>query len=271
MARSRQLKTIALMVISVLLGATVVLGATQITNAIDRLSPSRSKPQEVYTPTPFPSVSPLALTPLPTQSGTFEQEEGLGGSPVPPRLPGPNEPYEVTIHQELIPDTVLSTRDSDLVIQGIVTKVYPARWTTPDGTRPVNPFASDSADFIYTPVQVDVKTFFKRTLVDKASGSSNLTTVMLMANSGTVGQDSARRDDDLNTFKEGDLVVLFLRTLPLLPKAVPVQEFNNLPMWRVMEHYTIDNENNAFNTYRKVPLGVLVDEVEKAVELGPNK
>jgi hypothetical protein len=40
---------------------------------------------------------------------------------------------------------------------------------------------------------------------------------------------------------------------------------NNEPLWSIIEHYTIDGQDNANNGYQSIPLQKLLDDVRSAL------
>jgi hypothetical protein len=165
--------------------------------------------------------------------------------------PIPSDPYEIIVNGERgIFDPKEITKMSEVVVVGTVRKVMPARWTTADGKRPSNPHAPDNTHTIYRPVLIDIELPIK--------GIQNKQSLILFAWGGVVGNDSARSSmDNLYTFNQGDRVVVFLNKQG--------NNLNNEPLWSIIEHYTIDGQDNANNGYQSIPLQKLLDDVRSAL------
>ncbi len=105
----------------------------------------------------------LVLSILIAAAGTYYV---LEQHPVPaaPTSPTGQQPAHVmTIHHYPgQPETWTAlTQDADVVVEGVVERVLPARWTTPDGNAPTTLYQSDSAVHIRTPVRLRVTRVFK--------------------------------------------------------------------------------------------------------------
>jgi hypothetical protein len=73
----------------------------------------------------------------------------------------PEDPYYVLTCGHPISDLNVLTDFAPIIVRGVVTQVGPARWSTPDGTRPPNPHARDTRETIYRPVIVQVDEYLK--------------------------------------------------------------------------------------------------------------
>lgn len=156
-------------------------------------------------------------------------------APAPPApTPNPNAPYHLTIDTAQVPDPRLETRESGIIAVGTVSQVLPARWDTPNGQRPANPFALPTTNSIYTPVQLAVDQYLK--------GQPSPAPLLFHARGGIVGQDSVEwTADDLNTFQPGEHVVVFLAPWP-------GHTLNGSPLLAVVGHYTITPDGQAVAT-----------------------
>lgn len=229
-------------------------------------------PPAVYSPLPaspgLPTL-PFPTNPMPTWTSVpIGSDDAAFLTPdipayTPQPTPGSDEPYHLTIHAERVPpNATVSTQFATYVIDGTVRQVGPARWTTPDGRRPANPWAVDNRHTIFTPVLVQVADYLR--------GTDVTSEVLVYAIGGAVGQDSVAYDsDDLYTFREGERVILFLNPMRAV---LPIQTVNGLPLREVVDHYTIRGEK-ATNTYYNdmngvigpsIPLQRLLDDIIRA-------
>lgn len=228
----------------------VVFGSRQSLPTVTSLSSAATAtPTRRSNPTPWPTDTPprVSPTPVPTQ---------LGPSVEPTRLipevptPAPGTPFHLTVSGERAANTKLSTQQAAIIGIGTVKQVMPARWTTPNGQRPANPFAPTNQETIFRPVLFEVDQYLK--------GQQPQRELLLFAFGGTVGQDTTERiSDDLFVFHEGDKAILFLVTRG--------RSLNGSPMWDILEHYTITPDGQAVNTVRHVALQQLIDEVRDAL------
>jgi hypothetical protein len=204
-------------------------------------------------PTPAPSVTIPPITPQPTQSAPPQKP-----TPVKPAQPQPTPRPETPIHVigygDGIPDTRLATQGASLVIIGTVKQVLPARWTTPDGRRPANPYDRSDPQLIYTPVLIEVEQYLK--------GGQSQREVLIFGSGGVVGEDSFEdRGGGLITFQEGERVLLFLDE-----RVRNGVTLNGAPLWRqVSTHYRLTPDGQATNGYHTLPLQQLFGEIITAV------
>ena len=172
--------------------------------------------------------------------------------PPPPPQPTPraSDPYHLTVAAEPSywqPDDM--TKFAPIVIVGAVTKVHPPRWTTPDGTRPSNPWTTDNRETIYKPVEITVTQYLK--------GAQQQQRLLIFAVGGTIGQDSvAYSPEALLTFHEGEQVVLFL--------IESRYSLEDIVLLNVVDHYTITSDSKAKNYFQTVPQQQLLDAVRSA-------
>jgi hypothetical protein len=165
----------------------------------------------------------------------------------------PSDPINAITSAERITDVPLSSRVAELIVIGTVSKVGPARWTTPDGKRPANPWAADNHDYIFTPVSIKVETVVKG---DNPGGE-----VQVSGYGGSVGNDSLTwAGDDLYHFVQGERVMLFL----FRGDAPKPQSLAALHLWDVHERFTITKGNRAVNTYQDLPLDEVLTTVVDA-------
>ena len=204
-------------------------------------------------PTSFPIPEhPIAVTPVPTLQGPTEKPTADHLAPDPP-TPAPDVPYGYTLYADRIPNTAILTREASLIVIGTATRVLPARWNTPDGRRPANPWATWRQYSIFTPVYVAVE--------EEIKGLAPQREVLLYAFGGQVGRDVARREPDReDTLQEGNHLVLFLAEQTSEPRSL-----NGSPFWSIDEMYIITQDGRATNVYRTIPLAQLRAEIADAL------
>jgi hypothetical protein len=177
--------------------------------------------------------------------------------PPPAATSNPSAPYHLSIDAARVPDPRQETREASIVAIGTVTQVLPARWDTPNGQRPANPFAQPATHSIYTPVQLTVTQYLK--------GQQAKLQVLFHALGGTVGQDSVEwTADDLYTFHPGDHAVVFLASWQ-------GHVLDGSPLIYVVGHYTITptgqavaTAHNQTMTIQQGSLQQLIDRVHAA-------
>jgi len=252
-SHSRLIWTISVLTIVFLMISAILASAGwgNIATAMRPLDLGTPMPNEPKDPTPFPSGSVLDLTPYPTSDVPFDQIPETRGPAVTPPTPDASQPYHRSISRYYAAMTSNKAAQATAIVSGTVTTVGPARWTTSDGARPTNPWSANNPYTIFTPDTVLAASYLK-------GGPGLSSSPLLMAVGGTVGQDSADSEDDLTTFNVGDKVIIFL------DQQVPsqLQPFNGQTLWRVIEHYTLDNNGNAYNSYRTLTVQNLLGEMK---------
>lgn len=157
----------------------------------------------------------------------------------------PSAPFHVMVNSEpggLDQDTL--TQVSSLIIYGTVTEVQPARWSTPDGARPKNPFSADNTAFIYTPVRISIT----QQLKGKPQNE-----VLIYVSGGVVGQDIVEVERvEQYSFSIGQRVLLYL------PKSTP--SLNGV-IFNFYDRYTITSDDQARNEVQQIPLQQLLDSI----------
>ena len=96
------------------------------------------------------------------------------------------------------------TSQSDIIISGTITGVYPSRWNTPDGKRPDKPDSElniGTEDMIYTDFGIHVNRYVKTALDTQE--------LQITVEGGTAGADSIWVED-APSFEYGENVMLFL-------------------------------------------------------------
>jgi hypothetical protein len=152
------------------------------------------------------------------------------------------------------------SRSALFITVGKVIEVLPARWTTPDGSRPASPCAPTNVDTIWTPVVIEIEQMVK--------GQQLPAHVTIIALGGQVGADSVEYGDILGEtykFQPGERVVAFLGEqggFVLSPDAA-------LPLG-IIERYTIRPDGQPTNNIRTLPLPQLLTEIRAAISAPAN-
>lgn len=205
-------------------------------------------------PTLFPTVVLPPMTPL-TGPPPTERPPAVGAEQefFARSTPRPEDPYHLSIDAFIMPGRIEEQiNKASVIVIGRVQQVGPARWTTPDGKRPHNPFALDSQATIFRPVVLEVERYLK--------GEQPAREFVLYALGGVVGQDSVTwTADDVVEFVEGARVLVFLSQVR--------DDSNQLgygQIWVVWDRYTITEDDRAINTYRNEPLNALLIKIAEA-------
>lgn len=207
------------------------------------------------TRTPFPTYpAPIHTTPVPPNPNPPQKLTPAPGQiPTPRPTSRPSDPYTVITAGTGIPDVQLMTKEATVVVLGTVRQVLPARWTTPDGRRPANPHDPANRESIATPVLVEVEQYLK--------GQQPQRQLIVFAPGGTIGQDRVAvnlNGRDQFAFREGERVVVFLDER-LRGSA---RTSNGSPLWNPLSgYYTVNEDGQATNGFRTVPLQQLLDEI----------
>jgi hypothetical protein len=206
----------------------------------------------VYVTQPVPS-----WTAVPIGSDPGFNEPAVSPTPVfatPGPTLGPDAPWGGSLSLYRISDVQVSTQRAEAIFVGTVVEVGPARWTTVDGKRPSNPHSPENKDTIFRPVRVAAETYFK--------GMQTQTEFVLFAYGGVVGKDALEwASDDLQTFTPGERVLLFLSNPPQMSQYVANTK---LALWKLEDKFTLTSDGMAVNTYGKMPLDRLVEQIESA-------
>ncbi|HEX9990871.1 MAG TPA: hypothetical protein VGE45_20630 [Chloroflexia bacterium] len=219
---------------------------------VPRRKPGEPQVGEVPTPTLMPDYPVPYMTPVPIGADAdFDQipTPVVGYTPIPTPLPG--DPIDVAAYPFHISNPQLMTNVSINVVQGTVASIQPARWSTKDGSRPLNPRAPNSTYVIFRPVLVNIDSYRK---------GSGPTTIMIMALGGVVGQDKATWGDSRYTFSEGEHVVLFLNNFATNSDL----KVDGYTPWMAIEHYTLGADGKATNGYHTISTQELLTEVAAA-------
>jgi hypothetical protein len=202
-------------------------------------------------PPPFPSYPVPTWTSVPIGSDDEAFLTPIVPTYVPPSTVQPETPYHQTVSFTGWSNAELATTDATVIVNGTVKRVGSARWTTPDGKRPANPWAPDNKYTIFRPIAIHAGSYLK--------GSESKAELLVMAGGGVVGLDSVDyHPASLYTFREGERVLVFLRKSDHL--------MDNSPLWWLVGYYFIAGEDaiNAYNNER-VPLQQLLSEVREVL------
>ena len=200
---------------------------------------------DIPTPTPIPVDAPY---PPPTRV--------IPAMPEPsPYNPRPEDPYMMGVCAEVQPPELVGawTRDAAIIVRGTVAEVLPPRWTTPDGSRPTNPHTDNET--IYRPVVIEVERYLK--------GEQPTQQLAVMARGGEIGMDSVDYcgRQEMYTFYEGDEVILFL-----YDEFHTSHVYNDMPLWEIVEHYSVKSYNHVTARGWSAPLPQVLDEIETALQ-----
>lgn len=246
------LANIVVIVVIVVIGAIAFMASPgrqsgSISGSLAKPNPTESPLTQGTFPTDLPPAATAALPPEPARPALVVPEPTEILPPeVPAPFPRPNDPYQLTIYAERETNTKLLTQKSKIITIGTVKEVLPARWTTPDGLRPANPWAFDNKYTIFTPVRVEVKQYLK--------GQQSQRSFVLFALGGQVGQDKvAWGTDQLNVFQPGEQVLVFLSGTTSVA---------NESFWGVVEHYTMTKDGYFSNGHRSLVAQQLVSEIQ---------
>ena len=152
--------------------------------------------------TPTPARPTVALTTPDTAPATLT-------------MPAPTDgrAYQLTIHSTgpAEPDIAALTAQATLIVEGTVEQVGPARWTTADGRRPPDPFATTTEGYakygIYTPVRLAVHSIWQ--------GEFEASVVSFSLGEGTIGEEFVRLEPrDFWQPAAGQRAVVFLVASP---------------------------------------------------------
>lgn len=213
-----------------------------------------TKPGGVPTPVPTPSA-PIFTTPAPHNPNPWVRPTPAPEHiPPPPPTPLPDSPRHVIVNSDGIPSVTNGAKQASIIAIGTVRQVLPARWSTPDGQRPANPWDAANRDTIFTPVMLEVEQYIK--------GVQPQRVMFIYAPGGTVGQDKVEYVGRHNyTFHEGDRVVIFADE----NTRNGVRQDGN-PLWRlVTHHYTATAGGLWTDGFRTVPLEQLLNEIASAL------
>jgi hypothetical protein len=106
------------------------------------------------------------------------------------------------------PDDLTPIADySDLIVEGVVEKVHPAKWTTPDGTSPkdIAKAMQDPNIQLRTPIQLSVERVYK---------GQNISNDLLFTLAGGDDGKTKVKSETGKDLKQGSRVIVFLSTAP---------------------------------------------------------
>lgn len=169
------------------------------------------------------------------------------------RTPRPSDPYYRGVAVDGWPSLPYSLREASLIVLARVRRIFPARWTTPDGNRPANPH--DGQRTIFTPVLVEVERYLK------GHGGAQL---YLWVNGGKIGQDEVFYSGTFYPPPEGEQVVLFLRELSQASVRV-----DGAALYYAIDDYRVTAEGRAVNRSQEIPLQQLLDQIATAAVATP--
>jgi len=149
--------------------------------------------------------------------------------------PSPDAPYVWSIAVEGVARSFAArVRAAPLILLVVAPGYFPARWTTPDGTRPANPHGGNPYTIII-PERTDV--------VAVAKGSYDLSQLYVAYFGGRIGQDCASGSNSLYT-GGGPIGARFLYLLAPAgyPEATPVPDDRRYRFYAVTRSYPVSPE-----------------------------
>jgi hypothetical protein len=190
------------------------------------------------------------VTPYPTFPG--EEETPVPETPGP--TPDPNDPFRiyefVDPGEPYTPQSLV--RRFDVIVVGTVTEVLPARWTTPDGSRPANPHETVPEEFtIFTPVviELDAPPLLARPEEELSSYLAEISTsgrIVVATLGGTVGDDAVVTENFHHKLELGDRVVTALSSAYFDDQARQSLFATEAgAAWTPGQTYQLDNDGTA--------------------------
>ena len=208
---------------------------------------------------PTPTFIAGAVTPAVPLTPVFE--------PTPtPWTPAPGDPfnYAYSLAYGASPfnaDALVAV--NDVIAIGRVVQILPARWTTPDGTRPSDPWRTVPDQYaIVTPVviQLDAPPLLSRPDTDLSSGQ-----LVIATEGGQVGQDSITTNMTWDHYAVGDRVLVAVSTTRRLgPQGLIQTEAG--PGWATGMQWVLADDGTAIwvgGTMRTVDL---ISQIEAAAQ-----
>lgn len=223
-------------------------------------SPTSGNPWLTPAPTPPAYVTPfptgIATRPRSTQPPTpASQVIPTSVIPTPWPTKQPSDPYYLGISGVGRLGAVLGTRQSELIALGVVLDILPARWSTPDGTRPPNPHQQPPPASIFRPVVFQTAQILK--------GQAPGPILYPRSGGGQVGVDAVVYEGDLGklfSFEVGEQCVLFL-SAARAGTSGSVPRVNDQAVLNVDEHYTVLPDGRATNGRDQMTLQQLLDKI----------
>lgn len=223
------------------LAALVVLWAGSAC-ASSREGPTPTRTAASASVTPTAAIAPSAPAPAPTVAPATPCALGLAVG-------------------DGLPAIEVQTRMAAAIAIVTVERLLPARWGTPDGTRPLNPCAQAGPPYygIFTPVLVRVERYVRGELQERE--------LLLSWEVGQVGVDrqlpSSIDGYKMDGYREGDRLIVFLR-----PAQAVAPIMAGVPLWDASFRYIITSEQmvtvreRASFSRRTIPLEELLMEVD---------
>ncbi|MDQ2805509.1 MAG: hypothetical protein M3Z04_01100 [Chloroflexota bacterium] len=235
-------------------GTALAVPTNAVAQAVPVLPTYPGKSGEIYPPTPYPPGT-VVVTPFPPDGDKEFYFTPVPGTPLP--TPLPSDPFQQTIVANgIIQSPGEYVKDVEFVVKATVAKVWPARWTTPDGKRPADPYSIDNAKYtIITLVTFRVDTVLKGQLPDAEVVASFL--------GGDVDQDYVHAPGyDPSNFKLGGGAVLFLKHTGIEYVQSVVRNFPQV--WNPYMYYYIAPNGMAVSGGQETNLQDIINEVRAA-------
>lgn len=182
--------------------------------------------------------------------------------------PDPSEPFNYGQHVTMsnIFDPGSTVEWDQLIVTGSVAAILPARWTTPDGKRPDNPWeVVPEKVTIVTPIviKLDAPPIQNRTSESLESGR-----VVALINGGTVGQDSMTVHMPDASYTVGERILLTLSTRANSYGICPAGPImvNGDPGWWIGQKWTISDDGQATSYFGSGPLTEIEARFREAID-----
>lgn len=236
------------------LGVVPIIGC----GSADALLDARQLASDTPTPTTEiirGTVTPaVPSTPAPTESPT----------------PDPNEPFnygEFVTLADLGPSLGAFVDYSLLIVTGSVAAILPARWTTPDGKRPDNPYeVVPEIVTIVTPIVIELDA---PPILNRTSESLDSGRVIALIHGGVVGDDSVTIHAPWSNYTIGEMVLLTLSagagSSGIHTKGTLVVDGS--PAWWIAMKWTITEDGQAISYSDTRPLVDIEAQFREAIEL----
>jgi hypothetical protein len=215
------------------------------------------------TATPEPPYIPGTVTPAipstPVPTPTFDLS-----------TPDPSEPYHVAITSSLVavePLPLNYFETDQLFVTGRVVELLPARWTTPDGSRPVNPReVVPDVVTIVTPIvlELDGPPVVSLVPVDLSSGR-----IVILIHGGHVGGDSVTEDVYWHQYTVGERVFVALTAKQIGNKPGGLVPTEAGPGWWIGGKWTLTDDGQAVSYWGSQPAAALIAAFQEAAQRLP--
>ncbi|NJM39709.1 MAG: hypothetical protein HC853_02505 [Anaerolineae bacterium] len=151
---------------------------------------------------------------------------------------------------------------SDFVVLGTVSKIGPARWSTGDGKRPLNPHLPTNIHSIFTPITIRIDEQIKGPQISQVE-------IQILAPFGSIDGDIYVTDDPRYEFTEGEKVLIYLKNVPSPPHE-DLRRSMGETIWAIMERYTATSTQDQTSYSSKYETRKLED-LKREIEAAPTE